>query len=287
MIIERQASFLFSSDPEAGAQALTKDKDSFVAVLSEPISVPKEALYCSVELINAVVVNVMPNVSEEIGNNKLSFTEKGILYSLVFPDGLYGLADINAWLSREFVNNSLPDDLFVFTGDDATQRVVLTFNYADTVVLFSVPGSINTLLGFNSQDYPPVGTSAPGDSFTSEETANINRITSWLIHCDIAPRGIPTNAIMSNIIAQIPIPAGSIGKTVGYSPFNPVRVETEHLIGHPVNAVSCRLSDQLGRTVDTLGEPWSFLMTLRWGMQVGSDAPRDREHQNARTYRKM
>ena len=283
MIIEKTASYLFSSDPANGAQSLSKDGNAFVAVLSEPIAIPKTAVYCTTELTSAVVVNVFPNVSEEIGNNIFRFSHLSIEYTFTFPDGLYPLSGINEFLSVQFAEEGLPDDLITFVGIDSTQKVLMKFGYAGTIVLFTTPNSINTLLGFEAIDYPIAGTSVAGETYTSQNTAQINRITSWLIHCDLAPRGVPTNAIMSNIVAQIPIPSNSVGKTVGYSPYNPIRVSTEQLIGHPVNRIACRISDQINRDIDTLGEPWSFLLTLRWGIQVVEP----RGFKNAQEYRDM
>ena len=285
MIIDRSTNYLFSSDPAAGAQNINDDGNQFSVLLNDPISIPKEAVYCSIELVSAVVVNVMPNVSEEYGNNKIVFDHEAKTYDFTFPDGLYALEDINAFLARTFEENGLPADLFVFTGDDATQKVVMKFNNAGTQIDFlNNPNSINTLLGFDPLLYPQFAPSVGGESFTSQETAKINRITSWFLHCDLARNGIPVNAVGSNIIAQVPIPAGSVGKTIGFSPFNPLPVAIDHLIGFPVNSVECRLSDQLNRDVLTLGEAFSFLVRIRYGIQVADTSESKQRYRNARTY---
>lgn len=254
-------------------------------VLNEPISIPKEAVYCTLEVVSSTIVNVMPNVSTAYGNNHLSFDHEAKTYDFVFPDGLYAIPDINAYLAFEFAENGLPADLFTFTGEASTQKVVLKFNYATTQVdFFTVPNSINTLLGFDALLYPQLAPSVGGESFTSQSTANINRITSWVLHCDLVQNGIPTNNVGSNTVAVVPIPAGSVGRTVGWSPYNPLPVNCDHLIGHPVGNITCRLSDQLNRNVETLGEKWSFLIRVRYGIQVGDMSARSQRYRNARQH---
>ena len=285
MIIDRSTNYLFSSDPAAGAQNINDDGNQFSVLLNDPLSIPKEAVYCTIEVVNAVIVNVMPNVSEEYGNNKIVFDHEAKTYDFTFPDGLYAVEDINAFLTRSFEENGLPADLFVFTGEASTQKVILTFNYAGTQVDFlNEPNSINELLGFDPLLYPQFAPSVAGESFTSQSQAQINRITSWFLHCDLARSGIPVNAIGSNIVAQVPIPANSVGKTVGWSPFNPIPVNCDHLIGHPINAIDCRLSDQLDRNVLTLGEAFSMLVRIRYGIQVSDHSERSQRYRNARQY---
>ncbi len=281
MLIEKQASWIFSSDPAAGARNISQDGDRFSVVLNQPISIPKEAVYATLEATQATVVYVTPNVSTEIGNDKLTFDHDAVTYNFVFDKGLYAIEDINAFLGRQFTANSLPEDLFVFSGDAATQKAILTFNYAGTRIDFTVAGSINSLLGFSDLHYPLLVPSVVGEHFTGATTANINRVSTFLIHCSLARDGIPTNASGSNLITQVPLPGGSIGKTITYSPFNPIRVNVDHLIGHPVNNVDVRLSDQLDRKVDTLEEAFSVLITIRYGLQVADMHPA-RSYKNAK-----
>jgi len=240
-------------------------------------------VYATLEVNNAVIVNVFPNVSSEYGNNALDFEHEGKEYNVVFPDGLYDIPGINSYLSQFFVENGLPEDLFTFSGEAATQKVVLTFNYDGTQIDFlNNPNSINELLGFEPLLYPQFAPSTAGDSTTSQNTAKVNRITSWFLHCDLARTGIPINSIGSNIVANVPIPALSVGKTVGYSPRNPIRVAVDHLIAHPVGVINCRLSDQLDLELNTLNEAFSFLVVIRYGVQVSDHSARSQRYRNAR-----
>ena len=278
-LVEFQSSYIFSSDPENGAQNLSADGDSFTVNLNDPITIPMNAINATIECVNAAIWFVQPNISEEIGNNHLTFDHNATTYPLVIPDGLYSMDDLNAYLSRQFLAQApqLPDDLFTFVGDGSTQRTILTFNYVGTQIDFqTVPNSVNTLLGFAPLQYPQFVPSVAGESFTSQDTAALNRLSSYLIHCSLAPNGIPVNAIGSDIVADIPITTDTPpGSQLVYSPYNPIRSPVKNLVGQPVSNIRMSISDQNDRTLDMLNEYWSCLLTIRYWLQV-SDSSEER-----------
>lgn len=285
VFVEYSQTHIFSSNPANGAQNVNQDQNEFDVYLNEPISIPRNAINCTLEVVKAQVWYVQPNISEEIKNNKLEFNHDGSDYDLTIPDGLYSLTDLNAFLSRQFVANGLKADLFAFSADNSTQKVVLTFNYAGTRVNFTTPNSVNTLLGFNPIYYPLLVPSVVGESFTSQSTAALNRLETYLIHCSLVPNGIPVNQNGSNIIADIPISVDySPGDLIVFAPFNPIKTSTPNLVGQPIGNVHMRISDQQDRAIDMLDEYWSVTVTIRYMLQVADHNDRSKSTSMARAH---
>jgi len=301
MLLEQTQSWIFSSDPVNGAVNLNKDGNQFDIYLNEPISIPKNAVSCTLEVVRASVWYVSPNISEEIKNNKLVFEytpvtlnaasnerkgaepkPKDIIYNYTIPDGLYSISDLNSWLSRKLTEDSLPSDLFVFSAVNSTQKSVITFGYDGCQILFTAPNSINELLGFEPIDVPAAGTSTAGDSYEGENTAALNRLESYLVHCSLAPQGIPVNSKGSNIICEIPITSDSEpGGLLVYTPFNPIKVNCANLIGAPVGTINMRISDQRDRQIDMLSEYWSVTIVLKYYLQMADRSESTKTFKNA------
>lgn len=268
MFVEHTFPIIFSSDPANGAYAINSSGNEFSVALNNPIAIPKNAANCTLEVQAANVVWVMPNISEAIGNNLLTFEHEAKTYELTIPDGLYSLPDLISTLSLQFVANGLPSDLIVLDADNSSQRVVIIFTYAGTQIDFTVPNSINSILGFNSIKYPLFVPSIATESYTGESSAAFNRVSRFLISCDLVQEGIPTNNEGLQVISTIPITVEP-GSTLHFTPFNPVRVNARGLIGNPRNVVRIRLYDQQGRTIDTRGEYFDMLIVIRYELQMG------------------
>lgn len=279
VFVEKTIPIIFSSDPANGAYAINQNANEFTVALDTPLSIPKEAVACTLEVRAANVVWVVPNVSVEIGNNQFHFDHEAKTYELIVPDGLYSLSDLSSTLSRQFVEEGLPADLIAFSADNSSQKVVITFAYAGTQIDFTVANSVNTLIGFNSIKYPLLVPSIIGESFIGQSTASFNRVSRFLISCDLVQEGIPTNNEGQQIIASIPITV-SPGSTLHYTPYNPVEVNARGLIGNPRNVVRLRLYDQVGRGVDTLGEAFDVLIVIKYSLQM---AKFTREHKSKHT----
>ena len=286
MFVEHQIPIVFNSSPDAGAFAINKDGNEFSISLDNPINVPKDAVSCTIEVRGATVVYVMPNISAEIGNNVLQFTYTPAsptvrqVYQIVLPDGLYSLDGLNNTLSRLFVDEGLPDDLIVFSPQTSTQTVVMTLTYAGTQVDFTVPNSINTIIGFDAEEYPQIAPSATdGETFVSQDTAKFNRVSRFLISCDLVQEGIPTNNTGLQVISSIPITAAP-GSTIYYAPFQPIEVDAGNLIGNPRNTIRVRLYDQLGRSVDVLNESWDVLVVIKYKLQMNKNRSHLVKHQS-------
>jgi hypothetical protein len=271
-LIEKHLSYVFSSDPANGAKNVSIDGDRFSVQLFQPIMIPSDAVSCSLKLTRATIWNTVPNISLEIGNNKLyvytDFVSTGspVLHVITIPDGLYSLSGLNGFLSRSFSGLSLPSNLVYITADDSTQKTILTFNQDNTWVDFTQSDTCRDVLGFNSR-LSPLVPQLSGYSESADVVAKFNRTNSFLISGDIVSDGIPVNNVNKGILGEVLIlkPPGS---QINYTPFLPPSIDASELIGMTKNFFTFNLTDQISRSVDTLGEMWSFVIVISYFMRV-------------------
>jgi len=262
VLIPKSASIFFSSDPSVGASNLSSDGSTFTVYLDSPISIPKSAVDCSIEVIQSSIWNTSFNIATDFQNNNFTFTSGGIVRSLTIPDGLYSLGALNAYLATQFVNLGLSSTLLTFSPDDATQRVVLTFLNAGDSVNFTTVNSVRNILGFNSRI---VLSPSAGYNEYSDSSANFNRVNSYLIRSNIVSQGISINNRGAGIIASVPITVAP-GSQINFQPQHPIPVDASELIGNSKNVLTFSLLDQSLRNTPTAGEYWDFVVVFRWSI---------------------
>ena len=187
------------------------------------------------------------------------------LQTLTFPDGLYSVAALNAQLSLLLVNAGYAADYLTITGDDATQRTVITYGATGIAVDFSGGDTFKDILGFDDVPYPL--STAIGQSVTGQNVANFNTLNSYLVHSDLVSQGIPVNATGASILAQVPISARP-GSQIVYQPRNPSRTDLTELIGLPRNSFRIWLTNQVGDYIDTNSEDYSIVVVIRFILPI-------------------
>jgi hypothetical protein len=271
VIIEKQICYAFSSNTATGAQNIQNNGASFSVALNSPIYIPKGTVDCTVEVLQAAVWNTSPNIAAEFGNNQLRFSYAEVLYYFVIPDGLYGLKDLNATISRLLANAGLPSNLFLLSGDDSTQKTIITYTVAGVLIYFNVANSIRTVLGFDAR-LSPAGenSSVAGQNDTSDTPAMFNRINSFFVRSSMVNNGLPLNNVGSGIIAAIPITAKP-GSQINYNPTNPIAVDANNLPGNTLQFISFDLLDQDLRFVNTVGEYYSITLAIKYKLLLTTE----------------
>ena len=268
-ILKKEFSFYVSSDPDTGAVNVSQDGATFRVNLNNPIQIPKNALSCELSVIQANVWNDSNNISAQFNNNIFNFTTNHsgapVNYNFVLPDGLYSLSGLNAYLSTQFTNLGLPSNLITISGDESTQKTILTFLVASDQVDFTVPNSVREVLGFDSRLSPLVPQPAGYNDF-SDNSAEFNRTNSYLIECDITQEGIPVNNFNQGIVASVPINV-SPGSQITYEPRNPLVIDASDLIGNTRQVLNVRLLNQ-SLELATTNEIYSFVTRIVYYLPV-------------------
>ena len=211
-------------------------------------------------MTQASIWNISCNISASFGNNRFNFVSSEVSYALTIPDGLYSLSGLNAYFATQFVNLGFPSNLIIISGDDATQKTILTFLNPGDQVDFTRSNSVRVILGF---DYSLIVSPSARFNEFSDEPANFNRVNSYLIRSNLVSQGIPVNSIGQGIIAQIPITVAP-GSQINFSPQNPIPVDASELVGIGKNVFQFSLLDQNLRPSPTAGETCDFVLVLNY-----------------------
>jgi len=272
-LIERQFSAFFNSSVSSGSTKIGNLGNRFQVQLNTPLTIPGSSLYASLEVVSAKVWNVSPNISTTIGNNHLFFSYGGNTHDVKFPDGLYGIEEINIFLNIYFgQDDSLPNDLFELGENQSTQTVSIQINHVGVVIDFTQPNSCIDVTGFYTthNQQTDVFTSdivltsvIANASFVAEKEARFNRIVNYYITSNLLSDGIPINSKSMGIVSEVPITV-KVGSLINYLPTNPLRVDCSDLIGQSKQLISFALLDQLGREVSTSGEDFSLAIVIRY-----------------------
>ena len=267
VIVQKDLTILFSSDPLVGAQNLSADLSSFSVTLNSPLSIPNSAVDCSMAVIGATIWNDAANISPFYNNNQIRIVRGATILTIAFDEGLYSLENLQSTLAAKLVNAGQPRDLVLLTADNATSRVVITLRYAGLAVDFTVANSIAPVLGFLTTDY--LTATVDNESVFGTNPAAFNRVNSFLITSDIVSNGVPINNNGRGIIAAIPINAPP-GNECNYDPQNPVWVDASGLIGMSKQNFNFQLRDQSLRTVST-NEIYTFTVKIRYSIVLSSE----------------
>jgi hypothetical protein len=266
--VTRRISIFFNSDPAAGSIGLSTDGSTFNVALSPPIKIPRSAIACEVYVPQASIWNTSPNISSDFKNNIFTFTTSVApagTYTITFPQGLYSLDDIGAYISAQLVNLTLPSNLFTFTGNGSTGQTVITFLTSGDSINFTVANSIGGILGFN-----PAVITAPSANYSaySNNVASLNRNDSYLISGTfLSSGGIPVNNNGLGIMASVPINVQP-GSLINYQSQIPISTPADELIGALKTGFQFRLTNQSLQQTPTGGgqttQFWQFVLVIKY-----------------------
>lgn len=261
-LLTQSIPLIVNSSVGAGAENVSADGSTFQITLYDPISIPKGAVNCKAGVVSAAIWNTSYNIAAAYGNNRFEFTTSvapANTYTWTIPDGLYSVAGLNGYLSSQFVNTGLPANLITLSGDMATQKSIITFLTSGDSINFTIANSIREVLGF---DAAIITAPSANYSFYSDNTAQFNRINSFIISSNLVSRGIPVNSNSQGIIGTVPIsmPPGS---QIAYSPQNVVWFSAKELIGQNKLNMRFSLLDQDLRPVQVV-DPYSFTLVIEY-----------------------
>jgi len=267
MILNKSFCLNFTSDPNFNNGGYTSpDGSTFNLSLDTPIHIPKNALSCYLETLDATIWYVQPNISTALVNNTFVFIYNGVTYNTVIQDGIYSLDGLNEYLSKYFLSLGFRSNLLVISGDYSTQKTIITFNDTNLQIDFN-NSTIRSVLGFNPAIVPAV--IQPIDYFVYSDTeARFNTINNFYISSSLVSVGLSLNNTNNSIIAKIPITPNSVGRQIIYQPMVPIKINCSELVGKTINNITFRLLDDQFRSAPTVGESYTFVIRLSYDMAL-------------------
>ena len=266
-IVQKKATYIFSSDPALGAFNVSADGSSFNVNMQYPISIPRSAKYCTAEIHSASIWYTTPNVSAALGNNTFTFFDSANTYTLTVPDGLYNFDQLVSTLNVISSNYPLVnpfDQIFIFLPNDSTQKVSISIKQIGAYISWTLLNSMAYLFGFipGTQTGP-----TPPATITAPNVAQFNLINQYLINSDLVHTGVPVNSNSSTVlgVVYIDVPPGEL---INFQPQNPLIVNADELIAGTRTGFRFTLTNQNGLLLNTNGEFWSFILVIRYFIEV-------------------
>ena len=277
-LIEKENTYYFTS---ADDQLTTGSKDlngsRFTVKLNREISVPRSALDVTIECTTANIWWTQPNVSPAYKNDKMYFKYYGTLITLQIPKGLYHAEELNETVRRLFsqitipsIDNAtadakFPEDTIAIRGNPSTQKIeIKMIKDLWFLVDAELENNIADFLGFSSDQNIDPG-EFDGHMYTADSPAHINQINAYLLHGDIVKSGIQINNNAANIITEIQL-TSEPGEQIHYRPYNPHKIDGNHLKQGTVDKVTFWITDERNRVIDMNGEDFSFTLTIKYKM---------------------
>lgn len=269
------------------ASDLSSDGSQFTYVLSPALQIPNDT-DPRLKVIESDIFYTQPNVSAAKQNNSLKFftwdggTEQArthlnfnyTQHEIVFPDGLYSLADIRA-VVVQFCESStkLADSALDVRGVNATQKVEFSFDAENQVsgllIEWSDAASIGKLLGFTTDDVVdlfliPTADHAQHYQLTGDDTANFDSVSSFQLRfsclsgTNYDPRGSGGGQVAACIVPDV-----NPGSLIRYRPYFPLNCEALALRGTRTSSFIVRVTDNLGNNA-VLREAFSARVVISW-----------------------
>ena len=247
-----------------------------------PRPIPLYGRQYEVALQRASLWNSIFNVdASSYNNNTLSFSHPdpvgaygsyggtaGTDIQVVFPDGIYTIDQLSAYLVKFMLDNGYADPT---TGVEPPIKFVPNFStFRVDIVLSDTVGGVNftitfdsnlqQLLGFTEASYP-IGSSI-NTTTTGDGVADItNGVNQWFIECSlIAGSASYKNNELSNILYSFTIQSPP-SSTFVLEPVNRYFVPLDRF--DHIERIRMTIKDQLGRIQDFQGEPISYTLHFR------------------------
>lgn len=257
---------IFAGSSDAlGAQNVSVGRDKFTVQLKKTILFPPEAYNIRLELRQATIWWTANNIETGV-NDSFRFLVSGdpsSPYDITLDSGLYDISALNSAVNNALINEGLASNLLTFSGDNATQKVILTFSAAGQRVEW-VAGSFFELCGFNTGQFvPAAGFTVGAYSEAAGSVANFSDVSSFLIHTDLVRNGIPQGDQEHLMIADIPISVAP-GSQQLYQPALPIEIDCPHLRGSSVSQFSVWITDQNNRGLNFNGENFTILLIIKY-----------------------
>jgi hypothetical protein len=236
--------------------------NKFQVTLNNGIGVPPTAKSCRVGLVEANIWNFDSNIKAPV--NKIYFEYDGNPEaSITIPDGYYGITELNEQIKLQLNLGGFPTDLWTFSGDQATQKVVVNFNATNIRLNFNPDDSLFNILGMFQRYSPATGFAQAGEVDLGDEVARFNSVNNFLIESgSIVNDGIPIGAVGTSIVGKVGITAPP-NSLISYSPNQVIWVNCDHLIGSNRTDITWTLKNELLQDV-TVIDDFDWTITVEW-----------------------
>lgn len=255
-----------SSDPDLGAHNISVGGDFWQTSFAKPLIFPSASISrnYSVALHSGSIWWVAENITAD--NNAFTITLGATVLNISLSPGLYGISEISNAIAIELVNAGFTGNEVSFSGDSATQKVIINLNATGVAVpglsvTFPV-GGFGELMGVTPipTTYGPV-LSPNTQHFLATQVADFSNISGFFYQTDLVSVGIPIGNKSSNAIAKaiINVQPGSL---INSTPVTLLPISADNLAGATINSASFWVTSQTGERGLNFGSPDPEYITM-------------------------
>lgn len=269
-LLNKEINIIVSSDEAMGAINKSSDGSSFDVVMSQPLSLPKNAVNAYLTVEEATVWWSIPNFVDGV-NNKMYFhlpTEANATiyndYVITIPTGLYDLSAFNNAIQIQLINQgakSTPSKAVIISGDLSTQLMQITFNYPNSSCTFGAQSPYQ-ILGVDANKVFSNAAISPL-TLNGQYPVKFNTIDYFLLHSDLPDSGLQFNGDYNNSISQILIDV-KVGNQIRSRPYNPAHISCDKLIGTQRSRFRMWLTDNHNNPVNTNSEFYTARLVIKY-----------------------
>ena len=259
-------SLIASSDPSNGATLKSNDGSEFTLFYDNVINIPggdHGYNYVDIAVWSSSIWYNFPNIVNGV-NSEFRLTINAVDFDVSLPTGLYTLTDLNESLKREIDILGGDSSVFQLSADEPTERVniFLAGTVADPVQIdFTVPNSIRTILGYNSQLLPLLPTTIDFNQLGDVE-AEFNQINSVLLHTDLVDSGVRVGRNFSSVVGQVFLTTQPNFQQIT-QPTSLQWVPSNSLLGQSRSQARFWITDEKNRPLNTRSENWDINLIIR------------------------
>jgi len=256
------------------------DGSTFEYPMEPALMVPFDA-EATLRVLEANVFNTSPNVSVAKSNSRLKFSviTSGTVaggdlsthtHSVVFDDGLYSLADINAELADMLERkDTIADAALSFVGHGPTQTVIADWDAEaagyGVILRFSESDSTGPLLGFAATDLTyEIGEGDKHKYFRSPSPANFDAVSLYLLNCSVlSGQNYDASGSGGGQVSCAITPDVAPGNLIQYRPLIPLPCQAHALKGNRTSSIRFTMTDNQNEPV-VLNEAYTARILISW-----------------------
>ncbi len=253
---------IISSNTANGAVSKSAKGDRFSIILSDDFAIPDGVFNCEVSVPQAKVWFATPNVLNDgkTNINSVIIIYQGDVQQIYVPQGIYSIDGINEAIETKLENQGLPDRLITISGNEATNRVEVEFNYVGTTLFIEDGDLFNTILGFDPIDFT---STIVQQTISGQSPASLNHINSYRIHTNLVQNGLRANKNYNQTVAVVPIDVAP-NSQITYEPIHPLICSADELIGTTRTKMDFWITDEENNEIEMGGEDWEFVLQVSY-----------------------
>jgi hypothetical protein len=261
MLVPNTISLIVSTQD---ADYVSPNGDRFTINLADPLVIPRDAINIQLLVPEVTLYNDSSNIVTNV-NDRFILTYLTVPYTYIYPESTYDFDTFKLYTEQLTLGFGLPVTAINFNYSAISKRVSVYSDVPNSILDFTIAGSIGPTLGFGLILINPVS----NNPLLPTQAANIplfNTINYYLVHSDLVNRGIRVNQNYTQTISNVLINAAP-NDQIQYQPFNPPSTPVYELAGVSKDSMTFWVTDDQNRPIKT-AEDWGLRVLITFDQPI-------------------